>query len=166
MKTGLSEFFHYNHWANMTLLDFLSGLTDARLDVTIDGVYGTLRETLHHMLASEEGYARHTWYRDTKQRPTPTLKEMTEFPGFDVLKDRADQSGKALIYAAENVDVHEGLMLDDGTYPAQVIIVLIQAINHTVDHRSQIATMLTQQGIDPPSLDAWSYNDATYLADE
>lgn len=163
MKTGLSEFFHYNLWANLTLLNFLSELTDDQLDVTIDGVFGTLRETLVHMLNSEEGYARHTWYRDTKERPTPRVGEMKGFPGFDMLRERAELSGKALIYAAENVDMHEGLMLDDGTYPAQVIIVLIQAINHTVDHRSQISTMLTQQGIKPPSLDAWSYNDAIYL---
>lgn len=30
--------------------------------------------------------------------------------------------------------------------------------NHATDHRSQIATLLTQQGITPPGLDAWDYN--------
>jgi len=163
MPTGLSEFFHHNHWANLTLLDFLAKLSDDQLDVSIDGVYGTLRETLVHMLTSEEGYARHCGYT-AEDRPTPWLKELTDFPGFDELKRRADYTGKALIYGAENAELDKVLMLDDGTYPAQVIIVLLQAINHTVDHRSQIATMLTQQGITPPSLDAWSYNDVTYLS--
>lgn len=161
MKSGLVEFFHYNLWANLTLLDFLSKLSDEQLDVTIDGVYGTLRQTLVHMLASEEGYSGRTSYAEGI--PSPRLKDITEFPGFDELKQRAQRSGKALIYAAEHDDVHEVLHLDDGTYDAQRIIVLIQAINHGVDHRSQISTMLTQQGIQPPSLDAWSYNDVTYL---
>jgi uncharacterized damage-inducible protein DinB len=40
--------------------------------------------------------------------------------------------------------------------------VVIQAINHAIDHRSQIATLLSQQDIEPPDLDGWSYNDATY----
>lgn len=161
MKTGLSEFFRHNLWANLTLLDFLSKLPDEKLDATIDGVFGTLRETLMHMLTSEEGYARHFGYT-AEERPTPWLKEIKEFPTFDELKRRATYTGKALIHGAETADVNKVLMLDDGTYPAQMIIVLLQAINHTVDHRSQISTMLAQQGINPPSLDAWSYNDVTY----
>jgi uncharacterized damage-inducible protein DinB len=52
------------------------------------------------------------------------------------------------------------LHLDGGSYDAPAIIVLIQAINHAIDHRSQIATVLSQQDIEPPNLDGWSYNDA------
>lgn len=51
---------------------------------------------------------------------------------------------------------------DKGTYEAPVIVVLIQAINHGIDHRSQMATLLSQQNIEPPDLDGWSYNDAMY----
>jgi len=40
--------------------------------------------------------------------------------------------------------------------------VVIQAINHAIDHRSQIATLLSQQGIEPPDLDGWAYNDAMH----
>ena len=52
------------------------------------------------------------------------------------------------------------LLMDGGTYDAQAIIILIQAINHGVDHRLQIATLLSQQGIEPPELDGRAYNDA------
>jgi len=45
------------------------------------------------------------------------------------------------------------------TYDAPVIVVVIQAIDHAIDHRSQIATLLSQQDIEPPDLDGWSYND-------
>jgi len=54
--------------------------------------------------------------------------------------------------------------LDGGTYEAQAIIVVIQAMNHAIDHRSQIATLLSQQNIEPPDLDSWAYNDATLAA--
>ena len=68
----------------------------------------------------------------TGKIPNPPLKEFTTFPGFDELQRRAKMSGE----------------------------LLIEAINHGTDHRSQIATLLSQQGIEPPSLDAWDYNDS------
>ncbi|HZS76639.1 MAG TPA: DinB family protein [Ktedonobacteraceae bacterium] len=35
-------------------------------------------------------------------------------------------------------------------------------INHGIDHRSQIDTLLSEQGIEPPGLNGWSYNDAKH----
>jgi len=158
--TGLSEFFHHNLWANIKMLDACSQLTDEQLDATTEGIYGSIRVTLMHLFASEEGYSRH--FNFTSIVPTPTLKEFTEFAGFEELRRRAERSGKELIAMSEQADVRQILCLDDGTYDAQVIIVLLQAINHGVDHRSQIATLMSQQGITPPTLDAWGYNDDIY----
>ncbi|MCP4140149.1 MAG: hypothetical protein GY755_07650 [Chloroflexi bacterium] len=33
--------------------------------------------------------------------------------------------------------------------------------NHAIEHRSQIMTILTQLGIQPPDLDGWTYFDET-----
>jgi uncharacterized damage-inducible protein DinB len=112
-----------------------------------------------HLLSAEEGYARAL----TGTSPTPLLKEFTTFPDLDLLRQRAGRSGEALIRVAEQGDLSRILRLDGGTYDAPAIIVVIQAINHAIDHRSQISTLLSQQGIEPPDLDGWSYNDATYL---
>ena len=90
---------------------------------------------------------------------------MTEFPGMDELRRRAERSGKELIAMAEQADLSQVLHLDGGTYDAEVIIVLMQAVNHGIDHRSQIATLFAQQGIEFPSLDSWSYNDALRSVD-
>jgi uncharacterized damage-inducible protein DinB len=95
--------------------------------------------------------------------PGPRLTESDAFPGFDELRRRAEQSGQALIAYTEKAteaDLSRILHLDDGTYDAPVYIVLIQAINHAIDHRSQIATDLSQQGIELPDLAGWGYNDA------
>lgn len=35
--------------------------------------------------------------------------------------------------------------------------VLIQAVNHASNDRSQVATLLSQQDITPPELDGWAY---------
>ena len=111
-----------------------------------------------HLFSSEEGYVRSF----TGTTPTPPLEEFTTFPGLDVLRQRAERSGEALFKVAEQGDLSQILHLDGGTYDAPAIIVVIQAINHAIDHRSQISTLLSQQGIEPPDMDAWAYNDATY----
>jgi len=155
MTTGLPDFFQYNLWANLRLLDECASLTDEQLDFSIVGVHGSVRQTLMHLFSSEEGYAGHC----TGTYPTLRLKEADNFPGFDELRRRAEWSGKELITFAEQGDVNRMLHLDGGTYDASVMIVMIQAINHAIDHRSQIATLLSQQGIELPGLDSWSYND-------
>jgi uncharacterized damage-inducible protein DinB len=158
MSTGLSDFLQYNLWANRRLLDACSHLADEQLDATLTkGTYGSVRKTLTHIFTSEEGYVPRS--NLTSAAPTPPLKEFTTFPGFDELRRRAEWSGNELIAVAEHADLDKILHLDGGTYDAPVIILLIQAINHGVDHRSQISTILTQQGVTPPVLDAWAYND-------
>ena len=163
MTTGLPDFFQYNLWANLRLLEACGQLSDAQLDATTKGTFGSVRETLKHMLASEEGYARTL----TGKIPTPPLEDLTPFPAFDELRRRAQGSGEALITFAEQGDqgeLSQILHLDGGTYDAPVIVVVIQAIDHGIDHRSQIATLLSQQDIELPDnfLDAWAYHDALH----
>jgi uncharacterized damage-inducible protein DinB len=156
MPTGLPDFFKYNLWANLRLLDACAQLSDAQLDATMKGVYGSVREILMHIFAAEEGYVSSF----TGTTPAPPLKELTTFPGFDELRRRAERSGNELITIADQRNLSQLFHLDGGTYDAPAIIVLIQAINHAIDHRSQIATLLSQQGIELPDLDGWGYNDA------
>ena len=160
MTTGLPDFFQYNLWANLRLLDACEHLSDAQLDATTKGLFGSVRETLMHLFAAEEGYARH--FNFTGTAPTPRLADLTTFPGFDELRRRAERSGKELMAIAEQGNLSQILHLDGGTYDAPVIVVLIQAVNHAIDHRSQIATLLSQQDVIPPDLDSWLYHDAMH----
>jgi uncharacterized damage-inducible protein DinB len=156
MATPLADFFEYNLWANMRLLDACEVLSDAQLAATTPGVYGSIRQTLFHMFGSEESYARDF----TRTVSTPQLWEMTDFPGFTELRRRAELSGKELITIAETAHLRQIFSLDGGTYKCEAIIVLMQALTHAVDHRSQIATFLSVKGIEPPRMDCWGYNDA------
>ncbi len=156
MTIGLPDFFKYNLWANLRLLDACAQLSDAQLDATTKGTFGSVRETLMHLFAAEEGYVRAL----TGKIPTPPLADLTHFPDFDELRRRAERSGKELITVAEQGELSQILYLDGGIYEAPVIVVLIQTVNHAIDHRSQIATLLSQEDVMPPDLDGWSYNDA------
>jgi uncharacterized damage-inducible protein DinB len=49
----------------------------------------------------------------------------------------------------------------DQSYELPAALLLVQAINHATEHRTQIKTALTQAGITPPELDGWTWDDAT-----
>ena len=38
-----------------------------------------------------------------------------------------------------------------------VATVYVQAINHATEHRSQVATIMTQQGAEPPDFSGWAW---------
>ncbi len=155
MATIIADFFKFNLWANLRVLDACAGLDDAQLDATIRGTFGSVRETLVHIVAAEEGYVQ----RFTGQRLEPALHKDDPFPGFDELRRRVRQSGEGLIAIAEQFDAAQVLHLSyqGQFYAVPAIFVLIQAINHATDHRSQVATVLSQQDVTPPELDGWSY---------
>jgi uncharacterized damage-inducible protein DinB len=163
MTTELADFFRFNLWANLRMLDACLRLTDAQLDTTIPGTYGSVRATLMHIVAGEEGYVQ----RFTGQRPEPALHSDDPFPGFDALQQRSRLNGEALISIAEQFEHGQVLQLSfqGQVYAVPAIYVLIQAINHGNDHRSQVATLLSQQGITPPDLDGWAYYDAMSAPD-
>ena len=46
-----------------------------------------------------------------------------------------------------------------------VWLLLVQAINHATEHRAQVAAILTHQGVDPPSMDGWTYHETHSNAD-
>jgi len=75
MTTGLPDFFTYNLWANLRLLDACAHLSDAQLDATTRGTFGSVRETLLHLFASEEGYVRHV----TGTSPYPSTEGTHHF---------------------------------------------------------------------------------------
>src|SRR5947208_13278648 len=101
MTKGLPDFYRYNLWANSVLLDVCEKLSDAQLDATTTGVYGSIREILMHLFGSEEGYV----LSFTGATPMPPLKDFTTFAGFDELRRRAELSGNALIAIAEQRDL-------------------------------------------------------------
>ena len=137
------------------MLEACSQLTDAQLDFTSEGFYGSIRETLLHICAGEE--------RDMRDCniahliPAPQLDEASPFPGFNELRQRTQHSGAALIEVAENADPYETLHLPED-YNAPMYVVLIGAVSHAIEHRLQITTLLSLQGIKPPRLDIWGYN--------
>ena len=56
MTTGLPDFFQYTLWANLRLLDACAHLSDAQLDATTRGTFGSVRETLLHLFLPKKAF--------------------------------------------------------------------------------------------------------------
>lgn len=152
----LTTLFQHNRWANRRLLAHCAALSDAQLESRIPGVYGSIRATLVHMARSEYGYF---WRISTGQsyRPDPNSAPVTVAQIAELL----EASGAGLIEWAGKVEPEDEVEVNWQGTPRMVpkTIFLTQAINHATEHRSQVMTMLTQLGIEPPSVDGWSFFD-------
>ncbi|HEX8231135.1 MAG TPA: DinB family protein [Chloroflexia bacterium] len=150
---ALETLFQHNLWANMRLMEACRDLDDAVLDSIVPGTYGTVRDTLGHIARAEAGYYRRLTGKEVDRTgwgEVPTLEQLTEALRF---------TGEGLIQAAPGVRESDTLQVEwqgeKVEFPTGII--LLQAINHATEHRSHIATILTQQGITPPDMDGWSY---------
>ncbi len=153
----LTTLFAHNVWANVQLLEVCAKLSDVQLDATIIGTFGTIRETLAHIVKSERSYfsriSTGKRYDFPEDAPPLTLTEMLE---------SARTTGQGLVEYAPKVQPGDSVQVDwDGVMTAvPLTVVVTQVINHATEHRAQIMAILTQLGIEPPGLSGWDYFEA------
>jgi uncharacterized damage-inducible protein DinB len=150
----LLEFIRYNNWANWQVLQACLELGDDPLDAAIPGAYGTIRETLGHILRAE------AYYVDllTGSRPQPPFSR-EDRPDLDTIMAYQDQVASALEATVNSVDPAKVIReVDEGQeYFYQALAVYIQVINHGIEHRTNITTLLNQGLQKPPEVDGWGY---------
>jgi uncharacterized damage-inducible protein DinB len=153
-STMTAEFLNYNRWANLVLIDACIGLDDEQLASGLPGTYGTIYDTIVHIVRAEAGYCRTL----TKARPAPPFA-WDSHPPLAAIRPYAEQVGGALVTVAEQLDPSA---LVEGEWQGQIFrykaaTIFIQIVNHGVEHRTNITTILAQLGIQPPAIDGWGY---------
>jgi uncharacterized damage-inducible protein DinB len=151
------EFIRYNNWANQQLLQACQNLSEDQLATTIPGAYGTIRDTLAHIIRAE------TYYLSllTGSYPQPPFK-WEERPNLTAMTPYATQVGEALVEMAQRVRPTDLILEedDDEQFHYQSLAVFIQIINHGVEHRTNVTTILNQGLQAPPDVDGWAYLNA------
>jgi uncharacterized damage-inducible protein DinB len=152
----LTTLFSHNLWANLRLLEWCKKLSSEQMEATIPGAQGALHDTLQHIVTAERSYhsriSTGKIYRGPARDQRMTLAEMS---------DSLRSTGTGLIEWATKVQADDTVQLDwDGT-PREVpkTIILTQVINHATEHREQVKAIMSQLGLEPPDLQAWSYFD-------
>jgi len=152
----LIEFFRHNSMMNRRLLEACRRLSPDQLGATATGTFGSIGATLVHIANAQEGYAARLV--DTER---PERLPEDPFPGFEALEERFAHGDAQLEEAAAQAGQDRKVQVtgDDppGTWWMPVPLFLLQAVNHGTEHRSQVATILTQLGVEPPEMDGWTY---------
>lgn len=156
-ETPLAELLHHHLWANLRLLDTCATLSEEQLDASAPGTFGSIRDTLLHIVSAEQGYL----IRLTGRQPERRFKS-DDNPSIAELQEQTRQNGEALLALAAEMRASDMVEAEwDGQrwrFPASVL--LVQVINHATEHRTNVTTILAQQGVNLPEedfLDGWSY---------
>jgi uncharacterized damage-inducible protein DinB len=153
----LASMFEHNLWANLRIIQVCSGLTEEQLDISPRSITkGTIRETLLHLVKSEQGYFRLL----TGLEPRFHWDAM---PPFDELIEsvRATGAGFVAVANGDSAARLQGRLRSRDGYFTEPWVVIVQIINHGAEHREQIKSMLSALGMTPPETDGWSYGEAT-----
>jgi uncharacterized damage-inducible protein DinB len=154
----LTTLFAHNTWANLKLLDFCAHLSAEQLDATAIGCYGSIRDTLVHIVGAEVSYVMRV---NGKLPPRPFSRG--EFPGLDVLKDAARWTGDELLQLA--LSARQGTVVREReqrlVVEYKLASLMVQAVTHSTEHRTQISAIITQLGMEPPDMSGWNFMEET-----
>jgi uncharacterized damage-inducible protein DinB len=150
----LVELIRYNNWANAQVFAACQKLTEEQLAVSAPGAYGSIHATLGHLIAAEAGYIN----RLTGEGPQPPFR-WEDRPALDDIFAFSSIVASALLDTVQRVPpghiVHEEE--DGNTIDYQASLLFIQVINHGIEHRTNITTILSGMGLPALEVDGWGY---------
>lgn len=145
--TALADLLRYNTWASRRILEACTAVPPDRLREKVAGTYGSIHETLNHLVAVEHNYLR-LLRGETPERPAVLeLLQLREWltalgDGYLALAEPGDASSLART-------IHIPWLQLDLTGEQAVL----QVVTHSVQHRAQVETALTHFEVAPPGLD-------------
>ena len=150
----LADAFGHHVWASIRVLDACADLDDAQLATTVPGTYGSILDTLRHLVDGDVFYLNVLLGGE----PKPFDREASDIPTLRAVMLAHDAAWQGLI-AGELDPTRVVVEYEDTGYEthAPLGIRLAQALYHGTDHRSQLCTALTSLGIEPPPIEVWDY---------
>jgi uncharacterized damage-inducible protein DinB len=150
----LEDAFAHHVWATLRLVDASLALSPEQLRTAVPGTYGSILDTMRHIVGADSSYL-----FVTSGERTPLIDE--DHMGLPELRAAMESHGAAwsrLLGEDLNPDAVVVRRRDDGSDShAPMGIRLAQALHHGTDHRSQICTVLTTLGVEPPAIDVWDF---------
>lgn len=155
MATILTEIFNHHLWANLGMIDACANLTDAQLEAAATGTYGAIGPTLLHLASAESRFVAAV----TSDHTGLTVNEREPFPGFPAIRASLQKSGERLVALAQSEHNDRTVAGERGgqAFSIALSVFMMQSVDHGKEHRTHVATSMTQFGIEPPNLDGWAY---------
>ena len=154
----LARLYDYSCWANRKLLAVVAQLTPDELTRHVVGSYGSVRNTLVHVLSAEWGWLDRCGGLARGERLRPE-----DFPTLESILDvwrRVELEMRAFLDGLRDDELAEEIVFAFGTGPTQAATrgdLLQHAVIHAVHHRGQIALLLRELGHTPGNVDLLYY---------
>jgi uncharacterized damage-inducible protein DinB len=155
-RSVMEDAFSHHVWATLRLVDACLPLTQGQLETAVPGTYGSILETVRHLVGSDAWYLFAITGEDAHR---------IDEDHMDLSELRAAMEGHAAAWSSiliPDLDPDAGVVThrDDGSETRTTMgIRLAQAVHHGTDHRSHICTVLTTLGVEPPSIDVWDFGE-------
>jgi len=154
-ETLLEQLLDHNNWANQRLMKACRQLSDDQLDTQpSSAAYGSVRETLTHLVRAQVGYLR------LLTRPVDERRREKLDLGFHELEDALRTSGEKLLDLVEKGEIPAARLETTDGYWVDPWVVLVQTLDHAAEHRQQICAQLSAFGQTPPATDGWAFGEA------
>jgi uncharacterized damage-inducible protein DinB len=150
----LTTLYEYSAWARNQMITAARPLSAEQLQTAIPGVYGSIHDTLVHMATSHW-----MWLERIRGRSPGAVPGGADFASLDALRDWWDDQHAAtlaLLATLSDADLDRTIQYtntEGKAFTRRVWHALMQVVNHQTEHRSQVAAMLTQQGVVAPPTD-------------
>lgn len=148
---------HYNAWQNRSIYAAAAGLTEAAREVDRGAFFGSIRETLSHLL-----WADMAWIARLDGGPGPhaPFSQSSKAHGWtDLVAARPQIDARIAIWAGQVSDAtlagdltwYSGLAGREMRKPMALCV--MHMFNHQTHHRGQVHAMLTAAGAHPDATD-------------
>jgi uncharacterized damage-inducible protein DinB len=154
----LETMFDYSYWANSKLFEVISQLTPEQFTQNVAGSYGSVRNTMVHMLSAEWGWLD----RCGGAKRGPALNA-ADFPTLTSVRDKWQQVEAYLrefLRSLRDEDLGRIVEFALGNGPKQSLplgALMQHAAVHGVHHRGQVALLLRMLGKVPGNVDMLIY---------
>ncbi|MEK6222307.1 MAG: DinB family protein [Chloroflexota bacterium] len=154
IKNYFLQLHGYNGWANQLILKTAQDLTEEQFEKNTTHSHGSFRDTLYHNYGAEW-----FWRERMQGGPSTAFIEKEEFSDLNTIKTyysqeandmkvyidslAEDDFSKEFIYKNSKGDKHSQIISD----------ILTHVVVHGMQHRSELAIMLTGYGHSPGNID-------------
>lgn len=145
--------FRHNTWANAKVFDLAAQQDPQTLQATAPGTRDTVTGTLAHLASVEYAYL-----AMLEQRPPSSREEVMRWAAHDLawFPDQMRQIGSSFVRLLESStddSLASPLNIPWFDFALTRRDGLIQVLSHSAQHRSQVLSWLSAQGIQTPDLD-------------
>ena len=155
----LERLFGYSYWANKKMFQVVSQLPPEQFTQPVAGAYGSIRNTLVHVMSAEWG-----WLDRCGGHPRGPALKADDYPTIESVVEewtRVEVSMREFLATLKDDDMTRIVEFalpgrDKRALPVQSL--LQHSVNHAAHHRGQIALLLRSLGHVPGNIDLLIYD--------